>query len=111
MNILIYGEREIIIPAIDKQETQTKQVFVFQTPTEVSYEILESSDPIAVYCDYVLSVSEETTIDIYSVNDFFQECEPIGTETFHRGKDHIEELMQDIQSLKESGYKIKFDVR
>jgi hypothetical protein len=107
MNIYFLAEREIFVPGIDKSTKQKKYIHVWQTPTNVTYEIVKAKDPIKAYFEWVLKVSEEETRPVYAEDDIFNEREPIGQETFLPGKVHIEELKICFDSLKKDGYTIK----
>lgn len=111
MNVYIEFEREVLVISTQKVEMQRVIYSLWQTPTDVSYSIIESANPFEVYSDYVLSVSGEQKFPIYADDDLFCQREPIGTETIHEGKYHLEELKEDIEGYKKSGYVAVWKVR
>ena len=114
MNIYIYATREISFKdkkGKKKTETQATVFNALQTPTEVTYEIVESSNPAQVYIDWVLrrcSVDEQWPV--YADDDFMQEREPIGVEIINQGKEHVEKFRQWMIWMEEKGYEIKYEV-
>jgi hypothetical protein len=69
MNIAFVGRRQITVHATGKTETQSKYIDVWQTPTSATYKIEESEDPIAAYCDWVISRSEDEEIKVFEDYD------------------------------------------
>ena len=109
-NIHLRAVREILVPKTGKKETQTQKISVWQTPTEVSYQIEKSDDPIAAYKEWVVSVSNDEVLDIYDPDDYFQERKPIGKHVMNEGKEHIERLEQEISQLQSEGFEITVEV-
>jgi len=56
MNIVIRGKREVIVKRTKKEEIQTYSFDAMQTPTEVTYEIMDSKDKIKSYREWACSV-------------------------------------------------------
>jgi len=78
-----------------------------QTPTKVTYVILESSDPKAAYTEWVLmNFGEDEIGDVYDFNVSMDE--PVGTKVVNFGKDHIEELERWINYHEKRGWNIKW---
>ena len=88
MNLSLVGKRDIYIPSIDKHEVQYKTIHLYQTPTTITYQAMDSGDTMQSYLEYVASVVNEP-------NEL---------------KEHIQELNHEIAELKEQGYKIEFEV-
>jgi hypothetical protein len=65
---------------------------LLQTPTFISYKLIQSSNVKDEYCKWVIENSAYYNIPIHEVTDIFGEKEPIGYETISDGKLHIEEL-------------------
>jgi hypothetical protein len=65
---------------------------LYQTPTEITREILARDNQLEGYKEFVLKRSEDVQVPIYEEKDFFHEKEPIGFETVNYGNTHIEEL-------------------
>lgn len=110
MNVHIVGEREIFIPSVNKKDIQRVNFGCVQTPTKVSYEILNSENPIKEYKDWVLSRFEDEVEDVYADDDIFCERDPIGTEIHNFGKIHTQELEEWISSAESNGYVIGLEV-
>jgi hypothetical protein len=114
MNIYIYATRVVSFKGKKGKTQFESQVNVFnalQTPTEVTYEIVESSNPAQVYIDWVLrrcSVDEQWPV--YADDDFMQKREPIGVEIVNQGKEHVEKFKQWMIWMEEKGYEIKYEV-
>lgn len=79
----------------------TEKFDLWQTPTDITQQALKSNDVLSFYKNWVLSITEETEIDVYADDDFFYQRPPIGKETIHEGKDHLKELDQWIEDHKE----------
>jgi len=73
----------------------------WQTPTKVTYEILESEDPKKTYIDWIISVSVDREINIYAEDDIFNLKPPIGTEIYNPAKGHIKELEEFLEDYKD----------
>lgn len=103
MNICIFVEVPVLQLKNNEQKTVEEFFTVWQTPTDVSYEIARSGDPIKAYCDWVLSVSKDERLEIYAEDDLFAEGPVIGYETYNPGRDHIAELLQWVEMKEEVG--------
>jgi hypothetical protein len=114
MNIMIIASRKITFKKKDGKrggEIQTVMFNQWQTPTRVTQEILASKDPAQTYIDWILA---ECSIDIetpvFSDTDIFSDGEPIGTEVFNAGKEHVEEFRAWIKDVEENGFTVKFEM-
>lgn len=90
------------ITGTTKKGTLIKNVEHFrlwQTPTKITYEILNKYDKLKTYSDWILSISTDEEQLIYSDDDYMGEKDPIGTETYNLGKEHILELEDWLDSL------------
>ena len=88
INLYIYGKREIKIVETGKYDFQTEAIDIFQTPTETTEQILRSFYPINSYYIWVSSLFEDKP---------------------NIAKDHIIEIKNKIQKMKNEGYKIYFE--
>lgn len=109
MNIHFRGVREIKIVALnDKIEEQiewyTEQ---WQTPTNVSYEIERSPDPIKAYEEHVLSIGRDEYVPLYDPKDIFHEGPIIGRTKINHAKLHIEEFREWCNMMRNAGFKIE----
>jgi hypothetical protein len=111
MNIHFVATREIQVVKTGQRETQEGQFKgQWQTPTDVTYQIMSLADPIQAYRDWILSVTEDYEVDVYAEDDFFREREPVGTETQNDGRYHLKEFDVWITSMTEQGYDISAEV-
>jgi hypothetical protein len=118
MNIAFVGRRQITVHATGKTETQSKYIDVWQTPTSATYKIEESEDPIAAYCDWVISRSEDEEIKVFEDYDkevryeLTGECDPADytIETYNAGKEHVENFLAQVESMRNDGYEITAEV-
>jgi hypothetical protein len=113
MNIMITATREITFKN-KAGNACTGDMFRYfnalQTPTQVTYDILASSDPVKTYTDWVLAeCSQDQISPVFADDDTFQEREPVGTEVWNAGKEHVEEFRAWIKEVEEKGYTIKFE--
>jgi hypothetical protein len=106
-NIHFVATREIQVVRTGQIETQEEQYrYAWQTPTEVTHNIMAQADPIQAYRDWILSVTEDYEVDVYAEDDFFREREPVGTEIQNDGRYHLKEFDAWITSRREQGYDI-----
>jgi len=108
-NLHIYARREITVNRTGKVETQEQYVDVWQTPTDVTHEIMAHEtveEQIEAYKAWVLSVSEDRTVNVYAEDDLFHEREPVARKTINMGWEKCEELDETLARLREQGYDI-----
>jgi hypothetical protein len=107
MNIHFEATRLIQVVGSDLIETQTEYFSdVWQTPTETSYEILESDNDFKAYCDWVMSVSETVSKEVYAPGDLFCEGPVIGYNLVNRGEQHISLFEGWINDMQIRGFTI-----
>lgn len=104
MSINIYFEaaREIIVKKTGKTDIQTIDRECWQTPTNVTYKIHNSQDPVKAYCDWVLSQSEDETVDVFDDDENF-----IGRKVINFGKEHVNEFLEWVDEMKRNGYDVR----
>lgn len=108
MNLHITAKLECVAVKTGEKVFKEESFDCWQTPTKVTYEILNSDNMLQAYKDWVLSISEDKEIPVYAKNDIFNEKEPIGTETVNWGKCHLEELDLWVEAMTKDGYEIEF---
>lgn len=110
MNLHIEATRKVIaeVKGTPKFTTQEITFDLWQTPTSVTYSVLEMEDKLQGYIDWVDSVSEDKQWPIYADNDIFGNGNPIGYETINAGKGHIQELKEWIKYCDDEGYTIEW---
>ena len=111
-NIHIYAERDIFVLKTKRNDVQTiKFEQVWQTSTIDTRMIMESSDKIQAYKDWVMTrkCSVDREEPVYADDDYFQEREPIGVEIVNEGKDHIHDFEEWLEMCSEYGYDVYFE--
>jgi uncharacterized membrane protein len=90
----------------DKNEIIETRIIIdkfstIQTPTEITKKILNSDNKIRTYIEYINERMNEDYIEnIYSVDDIFEEDEPIAITKGNHATDHINELNDFINNHK-----------
>lgn len=82
----------------------TERFELHQTPTRITYEILECKNNDLIfqaYSGWILSIFDDHFENVHAEDDFFCEKEPIGKEVHNRGKDHLKELKEWLDDHKE----------
>ena len=103
MNVYIYAEYEVLNLKNKQKRTMQEPFGAWQTPTEDTYRIVRSDDPIKAYCDWVLSISKEERLARYAPEDILSEGPVVGYDTYHPGKEHVAELMEWVERMREVG--------
>ena len=107
MNIGFEAVREVQVIKTGQLSVQTEEATVWQTPTAVTYAILDAEDQVQAYCDWVLSNSEDQTYPVFAEDDLWGEREPIGEQTFNQGRDHVEWFQEWVKTRVDEGYDIR----
>ena len=112
MNVHIIGTRKIKVIKTRKTETQRIYFYEWQTPTNDSYRILNSADPIQSYRNWVLERAPdmEEREPEYAPDDWLCERDPIGETISNAALEHIQELDEWIAESEAEGYKISVEV-
>ena len=114
MNIMITASRKITFKKKNGKrggEIQSGEFRALQTPTQVTYDILESKDPAQTYIDWVLAECSRDEIEpVFAEDDIWQEGEPVGTRVWNHGKEHVEEFRAWIKDVEENGFTVKFEM-
>jgi hypothetical protein len=111
INIYIFARRKVTVKKKNGKsgrDTQTIEFDAIQTPSEVSSQIMKSSDPAQAYVDWVLSHydrDEQVAVYGYEPDGKF-----IGTKTLNIGRDHVKQLRDWIEQVKEEGYTVSFEM-
>jgi hypothetical protein len=110
MNILIFGEREIFIPSIDKKDTQRIRFDAYQTPTRVTYDIVNAGNPAEEYMNYIMGSSYEIELPVYAEDDPFEEGDPVSYETYNPALEHIDCFKEWLEKCEKDGYTVYYEV-
>ena len=111
-NIHIVGKRTITFFKGDGtlgNEVQTQYLDVWQTPTKVTYAIMNTADRIQAYKDWVVSQSHDVQEKVYANDDLFCEGDPIGFLITNEGRVHIARLEDEIAKFVEDGFRIEVE--
>ena len=106
MNIHISAERTVTVNKTGKQSTQQVSFDCYQTPTNVTYEILATPAPIEAYKAWALSISKDDEEEVFAADDYMCDT-PIGKKTVNYGKQHITELEAFVAECEAEGYEIE----
>jgi len=109
-NFHITAKRDICVVntgCIEVQEMNCN--LVWQTPTEITYQIMQSSDKMQAYIDWVLSISKDVEEKVYAEDDIFGKRDPIATRIINHGEDHIERLFDWCNNVAYAGYELHFE--
>lgn len=113
MNIHIYATRTITAKKRDGtvvEEQQQQKFDAIQTPTDVSYAIIESSDHKQAYIEYIKTRSCPEQEAIYAEDDIWGEYEPVGYRVYDWAVEHVEEFVKWVDNVEENGYTVLFEV-
>ena len=108
MNLHVNGEREVTVVKTGKPSKQTIRFDLWQTPTGITKNAIRGTDPLGVYTEWVKSVSQDVTEEIYAPEDLFQEGEPIASRIYNAGTAHLEQLKNWLLDAEFEGYTIEF---
>ena len=106
-NIHFAAEREILVIKTGKTSTQRIHFDAWQTPSSVTRNIMQTTDRISAYKDWILvECSHDEIVNVYAAHDYCQEDPPIGTKIVNEGKEHIAEFEEWVAASIEDGYEI-----
>lgn len=117
MNICIESVGDIKYP--NGKVKKARNMFdAIQTPTKISYKIINSKDPLNEYFSYILSLSEpELDLSFYNYEDLYnyEVNEVLKEGTYYYtptdwAYDHMERLKYWILEQEELGFKIEISV-
>lgn len=106
MNLYIYAEREVRVVKTGRVSTQRIEFDTWQTPTVVTYKILNASDRAVAYMDWVKSESYDEQIPVYAADDLYEEREPVRYSVYNVGLDHLEGFKEWLTMVEEEGYNV-----
>ena len=112
MNIHIYAKREVIVTATGEKDFQWKRFDAWQTPTNVSYAIANSDNPVESYIGWVKSIGKGLIreVPVYAEDDIFGERNPLRYETCDPAQEHIDDLNEWIDHVKSQHYEVILEV-
>ena len=106
-NIHFIATREVQVLKTGIITTQEISFREWQTPTRVTWEIMDSSDRVQAYKDWILrECSHDEEEDVFAEDDIFGEDEPIGKRIYNAGKEHVAEFEEWIKMCEEEGYTV-----
>lgn len=104
-NIHISAEREVLVTKTGKISTQSVNFDTWQTPSNVTHQIMKSEDKVQAYKDWVLSITQDVVEPVYGDYALFYD-EPIGTIIYNAGKEHVAKLDKWIRQANKEGYDV-----
>lgn len=106
-NIHFMAVREVMVVKTGVITTQEIKFYTWQTPTQVTREIMESADRIQAYKDWVLREwNRDEEVPVYAEDDIFGDGEPVGKEIFNAGKEHIARFEEWLKICDKEGYTV-----
>ena len=113
MNVCIEAVRKITYRnKAGKRKTDTQRIKfnAVQTPSKVTYEILESPNPVEAYREYIRSRSCIEREPIYAKDDIMCENKPIGYQDYDWTVDHLSRFDEWVKAAEEEGYTIEISM-
>jgi hypothetical protein len=108
MNLHLSGKREVTVKKTGKSSEQNISFDLWQTPTSVTNDACNSSNPKDSYVSWASKFDKDEQEPIYADGDIFCEQEPIGHEIRNDFKSHIKELEEWLVMCEEEGYEVEF---
>lgn len=107
-NIHFIATREVKVVKTGKISKQEIQFTELQTPTRVTWDIMESVNQTQTYKDWVLrECSRDEEFPIYAEDDVFGQGDPIGVEIYNAGKEHIEKFDEWLKMCEQEGFEVR----
>lgn len=114
MNIFITGQRKITFKKKNGKRSgaiQTITFDAFQTPTQITKDILASRNMMEAYISWVLAeCSHDEEFPVFAEDDIFGEGTPVRVETVNHGKEHVAKFREWIANAEEEGFTINFEM-
>ncbi len=107
-NFKIVAYREVEVVKTKHRFTEQRIIGTFQTPTDITMQILKADSPLQAYFDYIAKEFDfEESIENYAPDDIFGE-NPISITKRNCGQHSIEQTQNDINLAKTEGFEIYF---
>ena len=106
INIHFRAVRDIQVIKTGEITQEFRHLGVWQTPTEVTREIMNNADPIKAYADWAAAETGDEQAPIYAEDDIWCEGEPVGFETVNVGKVAAAEFLETVKILQAEGFDI-----
>ena len=106
INIHFIATRDIQVIRSGHVGTQKICFNEWQTPSDVTRQIMASPDPIQAYKAWVLSICEDVEVDVYDSGDVFSE-QPIGKEIHNYGREHVAEFEEWLTMCERECYTVE----
>ena len=112
INVHIRAERKISFKDKNGKRRSDTQSIIFncwQTPSEVSRNIMASANPVDQYIEWVKSLAQVERIGIYADDDILCEGPIIGYDAYCAADEHIDKLKSWIAEAECDGYTVLVD--
>ena len=107
-NIHFLASREITVNRTGKTDTQTRHLQVWQSNSEETRKIMQSTDPVQGYVDWVIRrFDQDEQEPVYAEDDVFGQRDPVRFETYNPGRQHAAEFLRTVEELRADGWDIK----
>jgi hypothetical protein len=110
MNIYIRASREVRVVSTGKLAVQNIGFSAWQTPTTITQDIVISNYPASVYKAWVLSQGEDQVVQVFAEDDPWEERDPIGTEIYNVGKEHVARFEEWLEMCSQEGYEVHYEM-
>lgn len=98
INIVMTAIREVVSTATGRKSVQRVDIPVWQTPTDVTYQIIKSGNPAKAYAEWAKNLTGDEEIPIESDGD-----DPV---YFNAGRTHAAEFLLKVRNFKHDGFDI-----
>ena len=98
MNLHLRAEREVVVKKTGKSSIQHKEIDLIQTPTEVTYKLMEAKNIFEAYKKYVLTLVDKTDTKEAQEDRIFDLNEILNS------------TAAEMKALEEEGYTLEFYV-
>lgn len=107
-NFHISASRNIVVTKTGVYDTQYCNYQTWQTNTKTTREILKSTDPVAAYKSWVMSISQDESVPIYNVDDPLGDFSQVKYKIVNGGTQECKNLDKWISEVKYQGYELDF---
>lgn len=107
VNFHIRGRRDVTVNKTGATDVQYLEYDTWQTPSNVTHELMASMLPVEAYKAYVMRGSDDEQEAIYDETDLYGD-DPIGYKTVNYAKDECTRVDEWIAAVVARGYEIEF---
>ena len=108
MNLYVTAKRDILVVKTGLPDVQYADFDLWQTPTDITHQIMSTTDKVVAYCDWVLENSVDEDISTVEYDDELEPIRVVESFIYNAGKEHVSEFMSWIEKMDSTGYTIEF---